>query len=63
MQNFQVLTGTGGCSKYVCKYISKIDEQNYVVVIVYGSGKSVTQATLLHNAKVEIKGSKEGGKA
>ena len=32
MQNIQRLTGTGGCSKYVCKYIGKIDEQNYVVV-------------------------------
>ena len=52
MQNFQVLTGTGGCSKYVCKYIEKIDENNYVVVLVDGSGKLVTKATFLYNIKV-----------
>ena len=29
MQNIQYLTQTGGVNKYVCKYIGKIDEQNY----------------------------------
>ena len=52
MQNIQVLTGRGGCSKYVCKFIAKIDEQNYVVVIADGSFKLVTKATFLHNTKV-----------
>eukprot|EP00957_Ditylum_brightwellii_P198748 15149064-Ditylum_brightwellii.AAC.1 len=32
MQNVQRLTGTGRCSKYICKYIANIDEQNYVVI-------------------------------
>lgn len=32
MQNIQVLTQSGGVNKYVCKYIAKIDEQNYIVV-------------------------------
>ena len=52
MQNVQRLTGTGGCSKYVCKYIAKIDEQNYVVILVNGEGRLVTQATFLHNTKI-----------
>ena len=52
MQNIQRLTRNGGCSKYVCKYIAKIDEQNYVVVKVDGQGQLVTQANFLHNTKV-----------
>ena len=52
MQNVQKLTGTGGCSKYVCKYIAKIDEQNYVVVNVNGEGHFVTKSRFLHNTKV-----------
>ena len=52
MQNIQRLTGTGGCSKYVCKYIGNIDEQNYVVVEVNGEGKLMTKAHHLHNTKV-----------
>ena len=52
MQNVQVLTATGGCSKYCLKYCAKIDEQNYVIVDVDGTGKMVTKATYLHNTKV-----------
>ena len=52
MQNVQILTGIGGCSKYVCKYIAKVNEQNYVVVEVDGVGKSVTKATFFHNTKI-----------
>jgi len=52
MQNIQRLTGTGGCSKYVCKYIGKIDEQNYVIVEVNGEGQLMTKAHHLHNTKV-----------
>ena len=29
MQNIQKLTQTGGCNRYVVKYLGKIDEQNY----------------------------------
>ena len=32
MQNIQILTQCGGVNKYVCKYIGKVDKQNYVVV-------------------------------
>ena len=38
MQNVQRLTGAGGCSKYVCRYIAKIDEQNNVIIEVDGKG-------------------------
>ena len=38
IKNFQCLTGTGGCSKYVCKYIGKVYKQNYLVVDVNGQG-------------------------
>ena len=34
MQNIQVLTQGGGVNKYICKYIRKLDEQNYIVVLV-----------------------------
>ena len=51
MQNVQGFSGTGDYSKYVCKYIAKIDEKYYIVVIVDGSGKFVIKATFLYNAK------------
>ena len=46
MLNFQVLTSSDGCSKYVCKYIAKIDEHNCAVVSVNGAYTVVTKATL-----------------
>ena len=54
MQNIQLLTQTGGVNKYVCKYIGKIDEQNYIVVYTdkESNGSLVTKATFLHNTKV-----------
>ena len=52
MQNVQRLTGAGGTAKYVCKYIAKIDEQNYVVVEVDGEGKMISKVSFLHNTKI-----------
>ena len=57
MQNIQLLTQSGGVNKYVCKYIGKIDEQNYVVVQANNSkGNSaaslMTKSTFLHNTKI-----------
>ena len=53
MQNVQRLVRqAGGCAKYVCKYISKEDEQNFVVIQVDGEGKLVSSSTFLHNTKV-----------
>ena len=43
MNNVQVFTVTGNFPKYICKYIVKTDEQNYVVVLFDGSGKLVTK--------------------
>jgi hypothetical protein len=51
MQNVQRLTGAGGCSKYVCKYIAKIDEQNYVIIEVKGEGRLVSKATFYTTQK------------
>lgn len=39
MQNAQLLTDCGGVNKYVCKYIGKIDEKNYVIVNIGGRGR------------------------
>ena len=52
MQNAQKLVGVGGTAKYVCKYLSMVDAQNYVIVQVDGSGKLVTKAKFLHNTKI-----------
>ena len=52
MQNVQKLTGTGGCAKYVYKYILKIDEQNYIIIEVDWDGRLVSKDTFLHNTKV-----------
>ena len=52
MQNIQRLSGPGGCSKYVCKYLAKVDEQNYVVILVDGQGQLAIQAKFLHNTKI-----------
>mmetsp|Transcript_19481 Transcript_19481/g.27406 ORF Transcript_19481/g.27406 Transcript_19481/m.27406 type:complete len:548 (+) Transcript_19481:1364-3007(+) len=53
MQNIQLLIHCNGVLAYVCKYIGKIDEQNYVVTKVDGcSGKLVNRYQHLHNTKV-----------
>ena len=54
MQNIQLIKGTGGCNKYVCKYVGKIDEQNYVIVKANpkDNGNLITQSNFLHNTKV-----------
>ena len=55
MQNIQILLHGGGVNKYVCKYIAKLDEQNYIVVMVdpETNGQLVTVARFLHNTKVQ----------
>ena len=54
MQNCQVLTLANGANKYVVKYISKIDEQNRVIISVdvHRNGVLISQSTFLHNTKV-----------
>ena len=42
-----------GCCKYCCKYIGKIDQQNYSIVSMNGrDGKFITRSNFLHNTKV-----------
>jgi hypothetical protein len=54
MQNIQKIIHSGGCSKYIIKYIGKIDAQNYVIVYTNGqkNGQLVTKGTFLHNTKL-----------
>ena len=55
MQNIQILLHGGGVNKYVCKYIAKLDEQNYIVVMVdpETNGQLVKVARFLDNTKVQ----------
>ena len=53
MQNAQALDHTNGISKYVCKYIGKFDDGNYVVLCEDShSGEWVLGKTHLHNTKI-----------
>lgn len=52
MQNLQLLRNCGGVNKYVCKYIGKIDEQNYIIIFIDGKGQLVSKKVFLHNTKV-----------
>ena len=53
MQNAQALDHTNGVAKYVCKYIGKFDEGNYVVLCQdIHTGKWVLGKTHLHNTKI-----------
>lgn len=54
MQNVQRLTECGSVNTYVCKYIGKIDNGNYVVAFTDSNkhGGLVSRATFLHNTKI-----------
>ena len=54
MQNCQLLTKSCGCCKYCCKYITKIDEQNYFIIKTdkHRTGKLVTKSYFLHNTNI-----------
>ena len=54
MQNIQWLTVCGGLNKYICKYIGKIDENNYVIIRAHphDPGVLISQKVFLHNTKI-----------
>ena len=53
MQNEQALDHTNGLSKYVCKYISKFDDCNYVVLCQdIHTGQWILGKNHLHNTKI-----------
>lgn len=56
MQNIQCLTHSGGLNKYVCKYIGKIGDNNYVIIRAHphDPGVLVPQSTFFHNTKLSI---------
>ena len=53
IQYIQMITNSGGCSKYTIKYIGKIDVQNCVIMYTdnHKNGKLVTRGNFLHNTK------------
>jgi len=53
MQNAQALDHTNGLSKYVCKYIGKFDEGNYIILCQdIHTGDWVIGKTHLYNTKI-----------
>ena len=51
MQNVQCLCGAGGSCKYCCKYVAKIDKNNYCTVSASTDGTLIRRANFLHNTK------------
>ena len=53
MQNAQLLDHINGLSKYICKYVCKLDDGNYVILSQdIHSGQFVLGKTHLHNTKI-----------
>ena len=54
MQNVQSLTHTNGLTKYVCKYVCKIDEHNRIIVSAdpHDGSSLRTSGIFLHNTKI-----------
>ena len=54
MQNAHVLTQTNGCNKYVFKYISKIDDNNYVITFsnAHKNGLLQNHAHFMYNTTI-----------
>ena len=52
-QNCQLLTEAGGCCKYFCKYLAKINKQNYINILMDNKKKFsyASNSTYLHNTK------------
>ena len=51
MHNIQCLSGSGGSCKYCCKYVGKIDKNNYCTVSTYADGSLIRREIFLHNTK------------
>ena len=51
MQNIQYLSGSGGPRKYCCKYVGKIDKNNYFTVSTSADGRFIWCASCLKNTK------------
>ena len=46
MQNIQRLDQAGGCCKYACKYLAKIDKQNYITISMNKEKKALLKPIL-----------------
>ena len=51
IQNIQCLSGSGGSCKYICKYVGKIEKNNYWKVSTSADGSFIGRAIFLQNAK------------
>ena len=49
MHNIQCLSGSGGSCKYCCKYIGKIEKNNYCTVSTSADGSLIQRAIFLRN--------------
>lgn len=52
MQNIQILKNCSSVNIYFCKYIGKIDEQNYVVIYVDEKGQLFSKGQFIHKTKI-----------
>lgn len=52
MQNCQRLCGSGGSCKYCCKYITKLDKNNYMSVATNANGDLIRRSNFMHNTKI-----------
>lgn len=53
MQNAQALENTNGLAKYVCKYVAKFDDGNYIVLLQdVHTGQWILRKVKLHNTKI-----------
>ena len=51
MHNIQCLSGLGGSYKYYCKYVGKIDKNNYCTVSTSADGSLIRSEMFLHYTK------------
>ena len=51
MQNIQFVSESEGSCKYLCKYVGKIDQNNYCTVSTSADGSLIRRANVLHNTK------------
>ena len=53
-KRYQLLTEAGGFCNYLCKYLSKIDKQDYINILMDNEkkGSYVPNSTYIHNTKI-----------
>ena len=54
MQNCQMLCGAGGSCKYCCKYVAKVDKNNFFTASAGSDGTLILRGNFLHNTKCVV---------